>query len=259
MALKEIALRSRLDASPTALATVVVAHVAAALLLVQLFEARRYVEPVPLVVSLLPAPQGAVPDVEAKPLPQAPVPVREIRHEPPPEIPEPEPVREIRHEPRPVVRVAVPEPAPERAEAPPPPPPPQAITEIPVPPPPAPAAVPAPAPQPVVTAPVAQVAETPEEIVVNAQMLTAIYLRNPKPVYPGISRRLGEQGTVLLRVFVNLAGDATRVELKETSGYPRLDKAALEAVEAWKFVPAKKGGQPIAAWVVVPIKFSIKG
>ena len=93
----------------------------------------------------------------------------------------------------------------------------------------------------------------------TAQMLTAIYLRNPKPVYPNLSRRLSEQGTVLLRVFITVAGDAARIELKESSGFPRLDHAALDAVQSWKFVPAKRGEQPVAAWVVVPIKFSLKG
>jgi protein TonB len=90
-------------------------------------------------------------------------------------------------------------------------------------------------------------------------MLTAIYLRNPKPSYPNMSRRLSEQGTVLLRVFVTMTGDATKIELKESSGHPRLDHAALDAVQTWKFVPAKRGEQPVAAWVVVPIKFSLKG
>jgi protein TonB len=258
----EFALRSDLNASPATLATVVVAHVAAALLIVQLFEAKRYVEPAPIMVSLLPvAPE---PDVAPKPLPQAPVePVREIRREPVPEPVKPEPVREVRHEPKPVERISVPEPAPEPAiEILPPPP--QSITEVPVPPPPAPVVVAAPEPQPITPAPapapqVVQTPQEPEEITMTSQMLSAIYLRNPKPSYPNLSRRLSEQGTVLLRVFVTLAGDASKVELKESSGFSRLDHAALEAVQNWKFVPAKRGEQPVAAWVVVPIKFSLRG
>jgi protein TonB len=93
----------------------------------------------------------------------------------------------------------------------------------------------------------------------TAEMLTAIYLSNPKPGYPNVSRRLREQGTVLLRVFVTVAGDPHKVELKSSSGFPRLDRAAHDAVQRWKFVPAKRGDQPVDAWVVVPIKFSLKG
>ena len=255
-------LRSDLNASPATLATVVVAHVAAALLIVQLLEAKRYIEPAPLMVSLLPVPQEPEPDVAPKPLLQAhvPAPVREIKREPVVEPVTPEPVREIRHEPKPFERVVVPVPAPERVIAPPPPPPPQSITEVPVAPPPEPVIVAAPVPQPITPAPVVvQVPQEPEEIIMTSQMLTAIYLRNPKPSYPNLSRRLSEQGTVLLRVFVTIAGDAGKIELKESSGFPRLDHAALDAVHSWKFVPAKRGEQPVGAWVVVPIKFSLKG
>jgi len=257
----EFTLRSDLNASPTTLATVVIAHVAAALLIVQLFEAKRYIEPAPVMVSLLPVPQEPEPDVAPKPLPQAPVPVvREIKREPIVEPVKPEPVREVRHEPKPVERVVVPEPAPERAVEVPPPPPPQSITEVAVPPPPVPVIVAAPVPQPITPAPiVVQAPQEPEEVTLTSQMLTAIYLRNPKPSYPNLSRRLSEQGTVLLRVFVTMAGDATKVELKESSGFARLDQAALSAVENWKFVPAKRGEKAVAAWVLVPIKFSLKG
>ena len=260
--MNEFVLRADLKASPATLGMVVVAHVAAALLIVQLFEAKRYVEPAPLMVSLLPAPQEPDPDVLPIPLTQAPVPVREIRREPIPEPVKPEPMREIRHEPKPVERVALPEPAPEQAVVLPPP---QSITEVPVPPP-APIVVSVPEAQPITPAPqitplpqLVRVPQEPEEITMTSQTLVAIYLRNPKPSYPNLSRRLNEQGTVLLRVFVTVEGDATTVELKESSGFPRLDKAAQESVQTWKFLPAKRGERPVAAWVVVPIKFSLKG
>jgi protein TonB len=262
--LNDFALRSDLNLSPAALALVIFVHVVAALLFAQLLKATRYVQPEPLTVSLLREPAQPQPDVAPVPLPQAPAPVREVKREPLPEPVKPEPVREVRHEPRPVERVVLPEPepAPQRAVEVPPPPPPQSITEVPVPPPPVPVVVaaPAPAPMPITQPPaVVQAPEEPEEITMTSQMLTAVYLRNPKPSYPSLSRRMSEQGTVLLRVFVNAVGDATRVDLKESSGFPRLDKAALDAVEGWKFVPAKKGDHAIAAWVVVPIKFSLKG
>jgi protein TonB len=112
-------------------------------------------------------------------------------------------------------------------------------------------AEPAPAPLPVGPAP-----EGPE--IMDSQMLTALYLRNPKPGYPAASRRLGEEGTVMLRVFVTVAGEARRVELKASSGFPRLDRAALDTVQTWKFVPARRDDRPVDAWVIVPIKFALR-
>lgn len=245
--------------SRSTLVAVVIAHVAAGLLAVQLFEARQYIDPAPLVVDLLPAPEEKV-DVAPQPLPQAPEPVPEIKREPEPVKPKPEPI--VREEPKPIERVIRPEPAPEAV-----PPPPEIVPPAPTPPPPLPEPVVAAAPEPTsITIPVPPapvvvpqpVTEIPE-VTMTAQMLTAIYLRNPKPSYPGVSRRLGEQGTVFLRVFVTAVGDPSRVELKTSSGYPRLDQSAQDAVQRWKFVPAKRGEQAVDAWVVVPIKFSLKG
>lgn len=85
----------------------------------------------------------------------------------------------------------------------------------------------------------------------------ANYLDNPKPSYPNLSRRLGEQGTVQLRVFVNADGSVGKLELKRSSGHPRLDQSAMSTVQAWRFVPARQGSQAVAAWVVVPIHFTL--
>lgn len=87
----------------------------------------------------------------------------------------------------------------------------------------------------------------------------AAYLNNPAPDYPSVSRRLGEQGLVLLRVQVTADGAAASVELQTGSGSTRLDQAALEAVKKWRFVPAKRGEQPVSASVTVPVSFSIEG
>ena len=87
----------------------------------------------------------------------------------------------------------------------------------------------------------------------------AAYLNNPAPNYPAISRRLGEEGMVLLRVQVTADGAADTVELQTGSGSSRLDEAALEAVKKWQFVPAKRGEQSVSASVVVPVRFSIEG
>lgn len=85
----------------------------------------------------------------------------------------------------------------------------------------------------------------------------ADYLDNPRPAYPPISRRLGETGRILLRVRVSEKGLPERVEIEEGSGYPRLDNAAREAVSGWRFVPAHRGGDAVAAWVGVPIVFNL--
>ena len=87
----------------------------------------------------------------------------------------------------------------------------------------------------------------------------AAYLNNPAPNYPAISRRLGEEGLVLLRVQVTVDGTAGSVELQTGSGSSRLDQAALEAVKKWQFVPAKRGEQSVSASVTVPVRFSIEG
>ena len=85
----------------------------------------------------------------------------------------------------------------------------------------------------------------------------AAYLDNPAPEYPRLSRRLKESGTVLLRVRVSAEGRSAQVELSHGSGYDRLDQSAIEAVRQWRFVPAKQGGQALAAWVIVPINFQL--
>jgi periplasmic protein TonB len=85
----------------------------------------------------------------------------------------------------------------------------------------------------------------------------ADYLANPAPQYPALSRRMGEAGRVWLRVYVNADGSAGEVTVKTSSGFSRLDAAALEAVKRWKFIAAKRGATAIAEWVLVPINFSL--
>jgi protein TonB len=100
-------------------------------------------------------------------------------------------------------------------------------------------------------------AATPAPVV--APRFDAAYLDNPAPAYPALSRRMGEQGKVLLRVLVNAAGAAEQVEVRTSSGSTRLDTAALDTVKRWHFLPAKQGGEAVAAWVLVPISFSLQG
>jgi len=85
----------------------------------------------------------------------------------------------------------------------------------------------------------------------------ADYLHNPKPVYPAASRRLGEEGRVLLRVRVSAQGLPLSVDIRQSSGSPRLDEAARAAVERWRFVPAKQGTEAVESTVVVPLQFTL--
>lgn len=120
-----------------------------------------------------------------------------------------------------------------------------------------------PAPTPIAVAPTPTIA--PPAPVIAAPVVAptqprfdADYLDNPKPAYPAISRRLAEQGRVVLRVQVEADGRAADVQLHTSSGSPRLDQAALDTVRRWKFVPARLGQTPTAAWVLVPIAFTLK-
>lgn len=181
----------------------------------------------PSVVGVLVAP-------EPEPAPPPPKPV------PPPPKPEPKPVP--KPEPKPVpkptpkpapkpepVREATPEPVEQTAPAEP----------EPTPPAPAPKAAPAPS------------APTP----VTPPRTDAAHLNNPAPQYPALSRRLGEQGRVMLDVYILPDGSVGEIKLNKSSGFPRLDNAALQAVKTWKYVPAKRGDKPIPFWYVQPVSF----
>lgn len=93
----------------------------------------------------------------------------------------------------------------------------------------------------------------------SAPRFDAAYLRNPPPEYPRASRRLGEQGRVVLRVRVEADGRPSRLEVQHSSGSPRLDDAALDAVRRWSFVAARRGDEKVAAWVLVPMEFRLNG
>ena len=86
----------------------------------------------------------------------------------------------------------------------------------------------------------------------------AAYLQNPAPAYPAISKRMGEEGKVVLRVLIGADGLAQKVELQQSSGYDRLDRQAQEAVLRWRFVPGKRNGVPETMWNLVPINFVLE-
>jgi periplasmic protein TonB len=115
---------------------------------------------------------------------------------------------------------------------------------------------------PVVIAKAPEVVEVPPpkaapEPVTEPPRFGAAYLNNPAPDYPQMARRLGQEGRVLLKVLVAESGMAQTVELAKSSGHEKLDQAAIEAVKKWSFIPAKRSNQPISAYVLVPIKFSL--
>ena len=83
------------------------------------------------------------------------------------------------------------------------------------------------------------------------------YLRNPPPQYPAESRKLREEGVVLLKVSVTPAGRAADVQLQRSSGYARLDEAALKAVRRWEFKPARVGLSAVGCAVEVPVRFGL--
>jgi len=116
-------------------------------------------------------------------------------------------------------------------------------------PPPAPPAPPAPPPAPPAPPPPAKV-ELPSS--------KADYLHNPPPDYPRMSKRLGEQGKVVVKVLIGEDGRAQKVELLTTSGFERLDKSAMDAAMRWRYVPGKRGGVAEAMWYQVPIQFTLE-
>ena len=110
------------------------------------------------------------------------------------------------------------------------------------------AAAPAPAPPPAPPAP-------PQ---IQLPSSDAAYLQNPSPVYPAISRRLGEQGKVLVRVLIGVNGAPERVEIKRSSGFERLDRAATEYVMKCRYVPGKVNGVIQAMWYEAPVNFVLE-
>lgn len=176
--------------------------------------------------------EPAPPAAEPKPAPPPPKPQPVVKREAP--RPQPAPV------PTPMP-VASPMPAPAPAPNAP-----TATTEVPV------AAAPAPA-----SAPPAPPAPPPPPRI-ELPSSNADYLNNPRPPYPALSKRLGEQGQVVLRVFIEADGSASRAEVARSSGFDRLDETARQTVLRWRYVPGKRNGVAEAMWFNVPINFVLE-
>jgi len=192
-------------------------HVAAVAALLTYEPARRAIgEAAPIMVEFI------TPRTEVKPPPP--------KLRPPEHVQAPKPVQRPlppTPEPPPIVTTAPSAPSPVVA-APPPPPPPAPIQAVPAP--------------PLVTPPVFEGVDS---------------LNNPTPTYPKLSRDLHEQGRVVLHVLVNAFGRAEQVEVRISSGFSRLDNSAVETVKNyWKFIPAKRGAEPVPGWTNVPFNFT---
>lgn len=108
-----------------------------------------------------------------------------------------------------------------------------------------------------VEAPAASVAAAPSAGA-TPRVITAVqYVRPPHVEYPMASRRLGEQGRVIVRVLIDRNGQADRVELHQPSRYPRLNEAALKAAREALYRPYSENGEPQVVWALVPMLFEL--
>lgn len=158
-------------------------------------------------------------------------------------------------------------PAPEKREEPQRPPPPkpkpieklqprQIVAEIPVVAPTDYVAPPQPLPAPVIEAPSMPLPTGP---VTLATELAVACSERAAPVYPPRSRRNGEEGTVVLYVELSETGAVASARVRSSSGFVRLDDAALATVRTWRCKPAQRNGQPVHSSALQPFKFVLQG
>jgi protein TonB len=79
-----------------------------------------------------------------------------------------------------------------------------------------------------------------------------------RPPYPASARRAGIQGTTLLGVLIGADGRVGEVVVRQSAGHPDLDAAAADAVKRWRFEPARRGSEPVAMWVLLPVEFRLR-
>lgn len=79
----------------------------------------------------------------------------------------------------------------------------------------------------------------------------------PAPTYPVMSKRMDEEGTVVLRFLVSAEGKVLQAEVEKSSGYKRLDDAARNGLAACTFEPATVNGKPQQAWALIPYTWRI--
>lgn len=201
----------------------------------------------PIQVALIQAEPAAMEQpASAAPAEPVPPPPPEVRPPEPAPPPPPEPKPQPTPKPKPVARKPTPKPVvretPPATDAP-------TATSAP--------AEAAPQPAPVASASASTRSESTPAL--TQARYDAAYLNNPHPAYPMVSRRMREEGQVMLRVLVSAEGLPSRIELRASSGSSRLDRAAQDAVARWRFVPARRGSAAVEAWVLVPIVFKLQG
>jgi protein TonB len=79
-----------------------------------------------------------------------------------------------------------------------------------------------------------------------------------KPPYPESARRRGIEGTVILKLRITEGGSVNEVQVERSAGHPDLDHTAMDAVRRWRFEPARRSGEPVAVWVLVPVEFKLQ-
>ena len=91
----------------------------------------------------------------------------------------------------------------------------------------------------------------------GSALTQARYRDTPKPVYPESARRDGREGSVLLRVLVDDQGRSKKIEILNHSGTEALDRAAVEAIQRWRFYPARYGDKAVESWLRIPVGFRL--
>lgn len=128
---------------------------------------------------------------------------------------------------------------------------------------PAPVAEPTPVSEPAVkevAQPAPQTVTPPSPVLLDTEPdYRADYLNNPKPPYPLAANRMGFHGKVVLNVEVLAEGKAGQVLLYQSCGHAILDNAALQTVKTWRFTPARRAGQNVTEWFLVPVVFKLEG
>jgi len=112
-----------------------------------------------------------------------------------------------------------------------------------------------------VAAPVAPVAPPPPPAPAPPRNLSASSVQYLEPLqvdYPRLSKRLGETGVVMLRIFIDEAGRVRDAQVSRTSGHPRLDDAAMAAVQKARFRPPSENGQAVSGYAQVPVDFQLE-
>jgi TonB family protein len=80
----------------------------------------------------------------------------------------------------------------------------------------------------------------------------------PAPEYPSVSKIMGQEGTVWVKMLVNLDGTVMKVSVMKSSTFPLLDSAAVESGYKWKFAPAVQNHKPVRVWVATKMNFELK-